>query len=111
MVDRGEIYLAVLGETAGHEHGGDRPVVIFSASAWLNSAPPVVAVVPLTRTYRQRSTHVEIETGTSGLAATSYAKCEDIRAISPARLRHRFGEADALVMARIDTLLRRLLDL
>ena len=111
MVSRGEIYLAALGEPIGHEQGGDRPVLIVSASAWLNSSPPVVAVVPLTRTFRQRSTHIEIESGVSGLAATSYAKCEDIRAISPGRLRHKFGDADPMVMVRIDTLLRRLLDI
>jgi mRNA interferase MazF len=111
MVSRGEVYLAALGARIGHEQGGDRPVLIVSAPAWLKSSPPVIAVLPLTRTYRQRSTHVEIETGTSGLAATSYAKCEDVRAISPSRLRHRFGEADEVVMARIDTLLRRLLGL
>jgi hypothetical protein len=37
--------------------------------------------------------------------------CEDIRAISPDRLRHKFGEAEALVMARVETLPRRLLGL
>jgi mRNA interferase MazF len=111
MVNRGDIYLASLGEPIGHEQAGDRPVLVVSASAWLNTSPPVVAVVPLTRTYRQRSTHIEIEAGKSGLAATSYAKCEDIRAISPQRLRRKLGEADALVMVRIDTLLRRLLGL
>jgi mRNA interferase MazF len=111
MVSRGDVYLAALGEPIGREQAGDRPVLVVSADAWLNSSPPVVAVVPLTRTYRQRSTHVEIEPGRSGLAATSYAKCEDIRALSPNRLRHRFGEADAVVMARVDGLLRRLLGL
>jgi mRNA interferase MazF len=111
MVSRGDVYLAALGEPIGHEQAGDRPVLIVSAPAWLNTSPPVIAVVPLTRSYRDRSTHVEIEAGTSGLAATSYAKCEDIRAISPNRLRYKFGEADALVMARVDTLLRRLLGL
>jgi mRNA interferase MazF len=111
MVTRGDLYLATLGEPIGHEQGGGRPVLIVSASAWLNSSPPVIAVLPLTRTYRQRSTHVEIEPGKSGLASTSYAKCEDIRAISPTRLRHKFGEVDPMVMLRIDTLLRRLLGL
>ena len=111
MVNRGEVYLAALGEPIGHEQAGHRPVLVVSATAWLNTSPPVIAVVPLTRSYRRRSTHVEIETGRSGLAETSYAKCEDIRTISPNRLRHKFGEADPLVMSRVDTLLRRLLDL
>jgi mRNA interferase MazF len=111
MVSRGDVYLAVLGEPLGHEPAGNRPVLVVGATAWLHSSPPVIAVVPLTRSYRQRSTHVEIEPGRSGLAATSYAKCEDIRAISPDRVRHKFGEVDAVVMARVDGILRRLLDL
>ena len=110
-MNRGEIYIAALGEPIGHEQAGARPVLIVSASAWLSTSSPVIAVLPLTRTYRQSSTHVEIEAGESGLAATSYAKCEDIRAISPVRLRHKLGEADAMIMVRIDTLLRRLLGL
>lgn len=58
-----------------------------------------------------RSAHVEIETGRSGLAATSYAKCEDIRSISPLRLERQFGIVDELVLMRIDTILRRILGL
>ena len=111
MVERGELYLAELSEPVGHEQGGDRPVLIVSAPAWLNARPPVVAVLPLTRTYRERSTHVEVERGSSGLSATSYIKCEDIRGVSPDRFVHRIGHVDPLVMAKVDILLRRLLSL
>lgn len=103
--------MADLGEPVGHEQAKRRPVVIVSANPWLESNPPVVVAVPVTRTYRQRSTHVELEPGTSGLRAVSYAKCEDVRAISPARLERRLGEADSVVMAHIDLILRRLLAL
>lgn len=111
MVNRGDIYLADLGEPVGHEQALRRPVVVVSADPWIESHPPVIAVVTVTRTARGRSTHVEIEPGTSGLRALSYAKCEDIRSISPLRLERRFGRADDVVVARIDSILRRVLAL
>jgi mRNA interferase MazF len=71
-----------------------------------------VAILPLTRTHRERTTHVEVESGeATGLAVTSYVKSEDIRAISPDRLRHQLGRVDPLVMMRVDVILRRLLAL
>ena len=108
---RGDIYLADLGEPVGHEQARHRPVLIVSADPWLLSEPPVVTVLPLTRGYRSRSTHVEVEPGRSGLAATSYVKCEDIRAISPLRLQHLMGEVEDVVMAYVDVILARLLAL
>lgn len=108
---RGDIHLADLGEPIGHEQGMRRPVLVVSAQPWLESNPPVVTVLPLTRTYRERSTHVEVEPGSSGLKATSYAKCEDIRAISPQRLGHYFGQAEDTALFKVDLILRRLLAL
>ena len=111
MVTRGEIYLVDLGEPIGHEQGLRRPVVVISAQPWLDSNPPVVTVLPVTRTYRGRATHVEIEPGLSGLRATSYVKCEDIRAISPQRLGSLFGRIDLVDLVRVETILRRLIAL
>ncbi len=108
---RGEIYLADLGDPVGHEQAFSRPVLVLSAQPWLDSRPPVVAVVPITRTPGESPTHVEIEPGGSGLAATSYAKCEDLRAISPERLGRHFGIADDVVMTRIELITKRLLGL
>jgi mRNA interferase MazF len=111
VVRRGDLYLADLGEPVGHEQARRRPVLVVSAQPWLLTDPPVIAVLPLTRSHRSRSTHVEIEPGTSGLSATSYIKCEDVRAISPRRLLHQMGEADAVVMTQVDLVVRRLLGL
>lgn len=108
---RGEIFMSDLGEPAGHEQALRRPVLIVSSQPWLDSNPPVVTVLPLTRTHRHRSTHVEMEPGTSGLRSTSYAKCEDIRSVSPLRLTRRFGRADNAVLEQTDLILRRLLAL
>ncbi len=111
MVSRGEIYFADLGIAVGHEQSGRRPVVVVSAAEWLSSSPPVIAVVPLTSTRRNWPTHVEIEPDASGLAVTSFAKCEDMRAVSPKRFEVRLGAVDSLVMLRVESILRRLLSL
>lgn len=108
---RGDIWMADLGEPFGHEQGLRRPVLILSAQSWLDSRPPVVTVVPLTRSRRGWPTHVEIEPGASGLRAASYAKCEDIRSISPRRMTRRFGSADDESVLAAETILRRLLAL
>lgn len=106
---RGDIYLADLGDPVGHEQALVRPVLILSAQPWLDSRPPVVTVVPLTRTRRDAPTHVEVEPGHSGLAATSYIKCEDLRAISPGRLSRRFGAIEEFTLLRVEMITRRLL--
>jgi mRNA interferase MazF len=111
MVSRGDIYLADLGDQVGHEPAGWRPVLVLSADPWLSSDPPVISVVPLTRTLRNQPTHVEVEPGSSGLSATSYVKCEDLRSISPIRLKRRFGHAEPVTLFQIETIVRRLLAL
>lgn len=108
---RGEIWMADLGEPVGHEQGLRRPVLILNDQAWLDSAPPVITILPFTRTRRGRPTHVEVEPGRSGLKETSYAKCEDVRSISPLRLSRRFGYVDPPVLASVERTLRRLLAL
>jgi mRNA interferase MazF len=110
-VRRGEIYLADLGSPVGHEQSLTRPVLVLSAQPWLDSHPPVVAVVPLTRTRRQSPTHVEVEPGESGLRETSYIECEDVRAISPLCPGRRFGSAADDVVLQVEVILRRLLGL
>ncbi len=108
---RGDLYLADLGDPVGHEQALVRPVLILSAQPWLDSRPPVVTVVPLTRTRRDAPTHVEVEPGPSGLVVTSYVKCEDLRAISPSRLSRRFGAIEEFALLRVEMITRRLLGL
>lgn len=108
---RGDIWLADLGEPVGHESAFARPVLLLSAQPWLDSHPPVVTVLPLSRARREAVTHVEVEPGRSGLRETSYVRCEDVRALSPRRLERRFGAVDEVVLRRVETLMRRLLAL
>ena len=108
---RGDIYLADLGTPIGHEQSLVRPVLVISAQPWLDSRPPVVVVVPLTRTVRGSVTHVEIERGEAGLRQASYAKCEDLRSISPERLGRLLGNVGDAVLERVGVIIRRLLAL
>jgi len=69
-------------------------------------------VLPVTRTKHELPTRVEIEphTGT-GLRETSYARIEDVRSISDARLVQRLGHVDAAVMSSVARTLRLMLEL
>jgi mRNA interferase MazF len=111
LVKRGEICLAALGEPVGREQSHTRPVLLVSAQPWLDSNPAVVATLPITRAYRGRSTHLEIEGSSSGLRETSYVRCEDIRAVSVERISAPLGRLDEVDLVRVDAIVRRLLGL
>ena len=76
-----------------------------------DSAASLVMVIPVTSTRWGLPSHVEIETGRSGLANTSYAKVEDIKSVSQERLVTRYGLADVEVVRQLEVILRTLLEL
>lgn len=83
---RGEIWSVDLGEPVGHEQGYRRPALVISSDRW-NERASTVVVVPMTTSKRGFGTRVELEPRRrSGLSATSYARCDDIRSISTRRL-------------------------
>lgn len=107
---RGDLWLIDLGEPLGHEQGWTRPALVVSSDEWNRHAETAV-VLPLTRTRHGFPTRVEIEdTSKSGLDEMSYARCEDIRSVSAARLVHRLGRADAAIMAHVARILRLFLE-
>ena len=108
---RGELWLVDFGEPIGHEQGWRRPAVVMSSDHLNDSAASQVIVVPLTTTRWGLPSHVEIETGQSGLAHTSYAKAEDLKSVSQERLVTRYGLADAEAMRQLELILRTLLQL
>jgi mRNA interferase MazF len=108
---RGDIHLADLADPVGDEQGFRRPVLIFSNQMWLTVNPPVVHVLPITRTYWNSPYRIELGSESSGLRETSYIRCEDIMAISPDRLVRPFGHADAVVMIQAEQVVARLLGL
>jgi len=108
---RGEVWLVDFGEPVGNEQGWKRPAVVMSSDHLNDSAASLVIVVPVTSTRWRLPSHVEIETGQSGLVETSYAKGEDIKSVSQGRLVTRYGLASVEAMRQLELILRTLLEL
>jgi mRNA interferase MazF len=107
---RGEVWLIDFGEPVGSEQAGRRPGVVVSADRLNESPAGVVIVVPCTTTQRNLPSHIEIEPGESGLNETSYAKCEDVKAISEHRLVTRLGATGDETLFALSRTLGFLLD-
>ena len=79
LPSRGEIWLADLDPTRGHEQAGTRPVMIVS-SDMLNHGPArLVFVAPLTRTDRGIPFHVPINPPEGGVRTRSFILCDAVR--------------------------------
>lgn len=109
MTDRGSVWLIDFGDPIGHEPEGVRPAVVVSSTAYNQGPAGLVLAVPFTRTQRPIPLHIEVEPGTSGLTATSYATCDDLRSLSTRRLVRPLGRLDVADLFRIEEVLRRLL--
>jgi mRNA interferase MazF len=108
---RGEVWLVDFGDPVGREQSGRRPAIVISADPLNESRAGVVIVVPITTSRRDLPSHVEIESGSSGLDAVSYAKCEDVKSISEERLIAHLGSATDAVTFDIGRVLRFLLEI
>jgi mRNA interferase MazF len=108
---RGEVWLATLDPTLGHEQGGSRPCVVVSADAYNRLPIGMVIVVPLTTRDRGFAHQPAIASETAGLPSRSFARPEDVRAISTARLGKRFGQVSDDELAAMAGVLRAWLDL
>ncbi len=107
---RGQVWLTDFGVPVGHEQGKIRPALVVSADNW-NGHASTLTVLPMTRTAHDFPTRIEVEaTAQNGLDETSYARCEDIRAISERRLLRPLGRVDPLLMLSVSKTLRLFLD-
>lgn len=111
MIWRGEVYDVDLGQPVGHEPAFKRPAVVVSVDILNNGPGQLVIVVPVTSAAYGLRSHVEIEPGSSGLGHTSYARCDQLRVISTARITDRRGMIAPGEIAVIDQALRFILDL
>jgi mRNA interferase MazF len=111
LIWRGEVYDVDLGQPIGHEPAFVRPAVVMSVDTINNGPGGLVVVVPVgSAAYGLRS-HVELEPGPSGLDHTSFARCDQLRVISTARLFTRRGMVSPEQLLPIDQALRFVLDL
>jgi mRNA interferase MazF len=108
---RGEVWLATLDPVLGNEQGGTRPVVIVSANLLNRGRAGLVVIVPMTTRERQLPWHIAIDPPEGGLRRRSFAKCEDMRSATVARLHEPWGMISPHTMELIEDRVRVLLDL
>lgn len=108
---RGEVWLADLDPTRGHEQAGQRPVLVLSEDLFNRGPAALVVVVPLTTRLRGIPSHVVVRPPEGGVRRSSALLCEAIRSISTARLVRRWGMVRPGTMGAVADVLRVLLRL
>lgn len=108
---RGEVWLANLNPTKGHEQAGRRPALVLSVDAFNHGPAGLVIVVPLTTRNKGIKSHVRIEPPQGGCTETSFIKAEEVRCISTERLLKLKGTVDGKEMSEVAYAVSILLDL
>ena len=108
---RGEVWLADLNPTRGHEQSGRRPVLVVSEDL-LNRGPAgLVIVLPMTSTGRGVASHVPIDPPEGGVTRPTVILCEAVRSVSVERLVAPWGRVGLATMAAVEDRLRILMRL
>lgn len=108
-IRRGEVWLADLEPTRGHEQTGERPVLIVSADRFNQGRGRLVIAVPFTTRKRSLPVHVEVRPPDGGLREISYAMCEQVRSLAVERLGPQpFGAVSPAVLGSVQDRLRLL---
>jgi len=80
-----QVWLADFGTPMGSEQGGNRPAVIVGSEDHCRFPILMALVIPLTTRHRGLPHHIVIDSTESGLDRPSWARTDDIRAISTSR--------------------------
>jgi mRNA interferase MazF len=108
---RGDVWLADLNPTRGHEQAGQRPVVIVSDDLFNRGPAGLVIVLPVTSTIRTIPSQIVVDPPEGGLKNRSAILCEAVRSISVERLRTRWGRLRPGSIAAVEDCLRILMRL
>jgi mRNA interferase MazF len=82
-----QVWLVDFGDPAGHEEGGVRPAVVVGSTTHCRFPIGMAIVVPLTSRDRGLDHHVPISSAEAGLTRPSWARTEDLTAVSTERFR------------------------
>jgi mRNA interferase MazF len=82
-----QIWVVDFGSPAGHEQGGVRPAVVVGSAIHCAFPIDMALVVPLTTRDRGLGHHVRIASDSSGLRQPSWARTEEITAVSTQRFK------------------------
>ncbi|WP_307782509.1 type II toxin-antitoxin system PemK/MazF family toxin [Tenggerimyces flavus] len=104
------MWLVDFGEPVGHEQGGVRPAVVVGSQIHCRFPIGRAMVVPLTSRDRGLDHHVRIDPAGSGLNRPSWARTEDLTAVSTQRFvrSEPLGTASATEIADLSEWLRDL---
>jgi mRNA interferase MazF len=108
---RGEVWLADLDPTFGHEQGGRRPVLIVSVDSFNSGLSGLIAVLPITSRLRPLPLHLPVIPPEGGLRVQSAILCDAVRSIDQRRLIEYWGVVDPATMTLAEGCLRRLFGL
>ena len=108
---RGEVWLADLNPTRGHEQAGRRPVLVVSEDIFNRGPAGLAIVLPMTSTLRDIPSHVPVAPPEGGLKTRSAILCEAVRSVSIERLVVRWGAVEKRTMTAVEDRLRILLRL
>jgi mRNA interferase MazF len=108
---RGEVWLADLNPTPGHEQAGRRPVLVVSEDLFNGGPAGLAIVLPMTSTVCDIPSQVPVAPPEGGVTNRSAILCEGIRSVSVERLVVRWGAVNRGTMIAIEDRLRILLRL
>jgi mRNA interferase MazF len=108
---RGEVWFLNLDPTQDREQAGSRPALVISVDAFNHGPADLVVVLPITSKAKGIPFHVPVIPPEGGIRQPSFVKCEDVRSVSRARLRERWGMVAADTLAAIEDRLRILMGL
>ncbi len=108
---RGEVWLADLNPTRGHEQAGRRPVLVVSEDLFNRGPAGLAIVLPMTSRIRGVPSHVPVTPPEGGVTSRTAILCEAIRSQSVERLVERWGAVERQTMAAVEDRLRILLRL
>ncbi|MEW5826489.1 MAG: type II toxin-antitoxin system PemK/MazF family toxin [Candidatus Bipolaricaulota bacterium] len=108
---RGDVWLADLNPTRGHEIHGTRPCLIISVDEFNQGPGELVVVLPATTAETRIPFHVRVDPPEAGVAKTTFVKTEQPRCVSTARLARHLGRVRPETLRQVEDRLRILLDL
>jgi mRNA interferase MazF len=83
-----QVWWVDFGHPVGREQGGVRPAVVVGSATHCRFPIDMALVVPLTTRDRGLAHHVPVASPESGLSRPSWARTEDITAVSTQRFTH-----------------------
>ena len=108
---RGQVWMTTFDPVVGHEQASIRPAIVVSVDKFNHGPSNRVIVVPTTSRDRGLPLHVRLDPPDGGCTVTSFARPEDIRAVSPLRLLRYMGEVGEDTMEQLLVRLKVLLGL